>query len=503
MKPWGRTGRRRLTWLLCALLTTWTLAAGGPAAATSTAPWVTTQGTRFVSSAGGSPVVLRGVNVGVSTSSSQEGQVVTMGANLVRIHVCWSDLEPTAPDTSHHWNSSLLAQLDAQVAWYQAHHVNILIDLHQFNWSAYFSTRGCGIPTWFYTHTEAGRFAPTGIVAAFNAFYTDPTALRMYSAVAQMLAQRYQSSPAVVGYEVLNEPYGANNHDGTQRVVEFEAAVRRAIMDVDSSRTVFVMTRYGGDKGLLDASFTPFGDRTHLVLDYHSYFAARPGTGMTFNGEDWLPSWAATHLHTSTDYRGTEAAQLSLLQTPINKANDLGIPLLVGEWGARRDDVGEIAYQTQMLDLFSRHGLSWARWSLSANDMFGLLAPGGTVTPAFTQLSQAMHGAVQPPPAPGPIAPSFGLSKLSLTAGSSAYACYRPARDARQVTLGVRTSSGVIVRQRLLGPAAAGSLRCTLFKGLTATGSYLPTGTYYLRVTAGYTDGVSRFSVWHTIAFHR
>ncbi len=477
------------------------LSASAPAGAGPVRPWVTTSGVRFVDTRSGGPIVLRGVDVTAGSNAALEAQTVALGANFVRLHVCWSQLEPTAPSGStHNWNQSLLDSMATQIAWYQAHNVNVLIDLHQFNWSSYFSGRGCGIPAWFYSQLEEGRYphSGAGLIQAMHAFYTDPAAISLYTDLAQMVAGRFDSYPAVVGYEVLNEPYGANSHTGTQDVLSFEARIRSAFAQVDPSRTVFVMTRYGGDKGLVDATFKAFGSLAHLALDYHDYYSGVPGTGMSFDDENWAPDWAATHLHTTTDYRGTLAAQQDMLDYPLHKSWDLGIPVLIGEWGVRRDDQNGAAYQAQMLSIMGREGLSWARWSLSGSDIFGILDSNGQPNADYHQL-QAALGSTPAAPALGPTAPGLSLSAATLTRGGSIRVCYVSPLAAKQLVLGVRTGKGARVRTRYMGATAAGVLHCQAYKGETRTGRPLPAGTYMLRVNAAYAGAGSRFSMWHAL----
>jgi Cellulase (glycosyl hydrolase family 5) len=495
-------GRRLCMSFMCgAVVASALLTASAPAGAGPANPWVTTSGVRFVDTRSGHPIVLRGVDVAAGDNQAIQNQVAALGANFVRVHVCWSQLEPTAPSGgTHNWNQALLASMATQVAWYQAHNINVLIDLHQFNWSSYFSGRGCGIPAWFYSQIEEGRYPPSGngLIQAMHAFYTDPAAISLYTDLAQMVAAHFDSYPAVVGYEVLNEPYGKNSHSGTQDVISFEAGIRSALAAVDPARTVFVMTRYGGDKGLLDADFSPFGSRSHLALDYHDYYSGVPGTGMSFDDENWSPDWAATHLHTTTDYHGTLSAQQAMLDYPLHKSWDLGIPVLIGEWGARRDDQNGAAYQAQMLSIMGQEGLSWARWSMSGNDMFGILTRQGQPTADFTQLQTAL-GSTPPPPSIGPSAPGLALSAAGFTRGGAIRLCYRVPLRATQIVLGVRTAGGARVRTRYLGAADAGVLYCEVFKGETASGRHLPAGVYMLRINAAYAGAGSRFSMWHQV----
>jgi hypothetical protein len=80
--------------------------------------------------------------------------------------------------------------------------------------------------------------------------------------------------------------------------------------------------------------------------------------------------------------------------------------------------------------------------------------------------------------------------------------CFRLPQRARQVIVGVRTSHGAPVRTRRLG-AFGTSLHCEAYKGKTASGRFLPAGGYMLRVSAAYTAGGARYSVWRPLEIRR
>ena len=76
------------------------------------AGWVTTSGVRFIDTRSGNPVILRGVDVGAGSNATLQAQVVALGANFVRLHVCSWQLEPTAPSGSTHNCEPVAARLD-------------------------------------------------------------------------------------------------------------------------------------------------------------------------------------------------------------------------------------------------------------------------------------------------------------------------------------------------------------------------------------------------------
>jgi endoglycosylceramidase len=379
-------------------------------ATNAVAPWVTTQNGRFVDTRSGSAVVLRGVNVSVNSSAIVYDKAAAMGANFVRIMAPWSTVEPRAPNGSkHHWDEAFLQQLDSAVADFQASGVNVLIDFHQFHWSPYFAKVECksnvavcnasGIPSWYYAD---GRFADTksGESDAKKAFWTSEAARSedAYAAFAGMMAARYADDPNVVGYEVFNEPHPGGLGDSTtatDTMLQWQAEIRKVVRAVDPQRTVFIMCR-GGGEGVGTADLKAFGSLDHLALDYHDYFNGIPGIGLTSNGNDWTPSWPATHNQKAERYAGTAASQAAVLAVPLQRTSQWQIPLLVGEWGIHTGVPGALEYQRQMLDLFDSEGVSWTRWNLARGGGFGLLQGTGSPTAEAIQLENALRAATTP-----------------------------------------------------------------------------------------------------------
>jgi endoglycosylceramidase len=365
-------------------------------------PWVATSGGRFVDQSG-NPVVLRGMDVPVGHSNLAP-VAAQLGANFVRIYVGWNAIEPQPPRNGRYrWDTSVLHQLDSEVEAYRSQHINVLIDFHQFHWSPYFAQATCkagkkvcrasGVPAWFYS---GGRFPATrsGESQAEAAFWTSEKSrsLNYYSAFAAMIAARYAHEPNVVGYEIFNEPHPGRLGDGTEAtniMLRWQAVIRRAIQRVDPARTVFIMCR-GGAEGVGTASLAPFGSLDHLALDWHDYFNGGSG-GLDQAGDNWVPSWPATHNQTSTSYHGSEAAQARVLAVPLARTRSWGIPLLIGEWGIHGGTPGADVYQSQMLSLFAREGVSWSRWVLATSGGFGLLNKDLSPTPEASQISAALR----------------------------------------------------------------------------------------------------------------
>ncbi len=366
------------------------------ASAAVVSPWVHVQGVGFTDR-NGLPIVLRGVNQQGGAGARSNGLALSLGSNFVRLLAPWSTVEDTAPVGGRHtWNEEYLQRLDAQVSWYQDHGVNVLIDFHQYKWSPYFGSGETGIPGWFYTDLRPGLYPQTGagMKQAMGDWWTDALGRQGYLAFVRMMVARYSSHPNVVGYEVLNEPMVGDlgeTHAATQAVISWEAPIVNAIRLKDPERAVFLMLRGGGDNGLVNGDFSKLAPMANLVVDLHDYYNGLYGSGFTPDQEGWAPSWDATHNQNFLDYHGTESALLQNLQSAVTRTRALGIPLVVGEWGAQTADTGMLDFQHHLLAVMTRYGLSWARWNLGqGTDPFTILTRTKSFNTAGADLAAAL-----------------------------------------------------------------------------------------------------------------
>jgi hypothetical protein len=365
------------------------------------APWLQTRGTQFVTAAGHA-VILRGLNAGPSDPAVYE-QAARFGVNFVRVPVYWSAIEPQPPRAGvHHYDRAALASLDRELLFLRRRGVMALIDLHQFHWSPYFTDpsggtapgQAGGIPAWLYV---GGRYPRTlaGRAQATAAFYGSRAATADYAAFAGMLAARYRRFANVLGYEILNEPpVGTlpDTHATTQRLIAWEARIRAAIAARDPERTVFFMLRGGDDLGFKHADLRPFGSLRHLALDLHDYYAGNCASGYSRDGERPLCTNAKTYLSPESAYTGTLTAQLSHVGAVLARTRAWGIPLLIGEWGAPLGEPGMSVYQAQLLAVFRRDRLSWARWSGPRQGSLSVFTGEGSLNAAGCQIAQAWRG---------------------------------------------------------------------------------------------------------------
>lgn len=137
------------------------------------------------------------------------------------------------------------------------------------------------------------------------------------------IARRYAGNPAILGYDILNEPI-APYHDVAAlnpRLEPFYKEVTKAIREVDPGRVVILA---GGQwSSSFDMFGAPFAD--NLVYTYHSF-------------------WAST--------------KRDSIQRHLNFSARYDVPLFLGETGELTDE-----WNAGFRKLHETHGIGWSFWT--------------------------------------------------------------------------------------------------------------------------------------------
>ncbi|APA94754.1 cellulase family glycosylhydrolase [Nocardia seriolae] len=147
-----------------------------------------------------------------------------LGANVVRLIISWSALEPTRGVI----DQGYLDRVERAVGWARAHDIYVLLDMHQDAWGPAVNTPDgvyCppftqpsvgwdGAPAWAtaFVGTSATcrigmRELSVAVQTSFQNFYLDVNGVQ--SELVQTwaaVAARFAADPTVVGYDLLNEP---------------------------------------------------------------------------------------------------------------------------------------------------------------------------------------------------------------------------------------------------------------------------------------------------------
>jgi len=138
------------------------------------------------------------------------------GFNVIRLGIIWDGLEPE-PGV---YNDSMFQCLDERIGWARENGLYVILDMHQDLYSVQFSD---GAPEWATLTDDQPHF--TGAVwsdaylispavqTAFDNFWNNTPASDgvgiqdHYANLWKYIAERYADEPAVIGYDLMNEPF--------------------------------------------------------------------------------------------------------------------------------------------------------------------------------------------------------------------------------------------------------------------------------------------------------
>lgn len=274
------------------------------------------------------------------------------GFDFARLLVFWDDLEPRRG----HYSEAYLSKIERILDWAEANDIRVVIDAHQDVFGPAFGHRG--IPAWA-TRTDGLPFTPhpddwfaeyyePAVQRAFTHLYEDQDLRRAQARMWRVLAQRFADHPAVLGYDLINEPMGemAEGEDlpSAARRVEREQLtpmynrLARAIRSADRHNWLFVEPTPIVGEGV------PTGlgkiEDSRVVYAPHFYNTAMEA------GKDYDPAagWIEAYEAAVTAYPETYR-----------------VPVLVGEWGPLNNSLPNMGrFYRDALSSLARYSSGWA-----------------------------------------------------------------------------------------------------------------------------------------------
>lgn len=339
---------------------------------------------RFLTDLQGRAVILHGANVGSKdvplhvpelTADDVHRMASTWGFTAVRYLVFWDAIEPSAGIIDQAYFDGIQQRLD----WFAAQHIFVVLDMHQDVYARRFCCDGA--PDWA-IRDEGLPFEPQTIWSlnylqpaverAFDNFwaYADPNRDLQdhYGAAWVGLARRFHDHPAVLGFDLINEPSPGSQFDPLE-------AARGVAAGATSRSAVFDQTRLG-----------PFYQRLIQrirAVDTDHYLFVEPRFGAASNGAaQYLPALTdprdgesrvvfAPHLYSvayeaSMRYDPSADRTVSRWETARSEeTRTQDWPLLLGEFGMDQTFPGGAEYLDDVLGMADRMMISWTYWSWS------------------------------------------------------------------------------------------------------------------------------------------
>ena len=338
---------------------------------------------RFITDAQGRSRIFHGVNVDsraksdpdrLPTLTAEDAQrmALTWGFDFVRYLVFWDAAEPSPGAIDQAYFDRVAQRLD----WFAANGIAVMLDLHQDVYAHRYCCDGApawairddGLPFTMQTVWSLNYFQPAVERAFDNLFAYAPPNRDLqdhYGDVWVALARRFHAHPAVVGYDLINEPSPGSMVDASEiargvgagpesrsalfdqtRLGPFQQRLIDRIRTVDADGWIFVEPRFGaagsGAVQYLPAFHDPRSGESHVAYAPHLYSFSYEAQSRYDASDRTVARW--------------EAAR-------ADEARTQNMPLLMGEFGMDQTFPGGVQYLDDVLQMADRTMTSWAYWS--------------------------------------------------------------------------------------------------------------------------------------------
>ena len=348
------------------------------------------------------------------------------GFDIIRLAVTWQNLEPKMEQ----YNEEYLKSLDEIFALAEKYGVYILLDMHQDLYSGNNGeSDGDGAPQWAAMMDDAkprhqifvwadGYFFGKWVHNSFDHFWNNDKVMGKglqdrYSDLWKMLAKRYGSSPALFGYDLMNEPFPgsdskkmfANLIAGVAKTVVLNKKINRAklISSALKRDTRNMLDCIGGNVirdavNKIDAieekfdieKYSPFLNRTAaaireitnngIIMMEQSYICnsgiKQSAPAITVNGEREPNQCFGPHAYDfAVDTPLYQYANASRVKAFFGEMRNtqlrLNVPVIVGEWGGCSDnkDTSWFPHAYELLDFFDEMQWGQMYWDYHGDDM--------------------------------------------------------------------------------------------------------------------------------------
>lgn len=321
--------------------------------------------------------ILRGVNLAGAHKQAPYGDSfgaadymrlrTDWGFNAIRFVMPWAAVEPEQGQ----FDDAYLDQVVERMRWAKDAGLAVVIDMHQDVYGEGFGYDGA--PRWTCDASYYAAFVPRdpwtlaysdpNVVACFDHLWTDTATQDELVAAWRHVAQRLASSPAVIGFDILNEPYWGSYGVSTFEREHLEPFYQRVIAQVRAvAPSWIVFAEPSGSRNLgIATSLVPFGVRD-VVYAPHLYDAAAEASGQ------FDPSHRDALIASAADLRG--------------EADRLDAALWIGEYGGQGSDPNIAAYMDAAYAAAGSAAASSIYWSYDRGGGYALLdAQGGEVAP--------------------------------------------------------------------------------------------------------------------------
>jgi endoglycosylceramidase len=326
----------------------------------------------------GRAVVLRGVNLAGAHKNAPYTDTfgpadytrlrADWGMTAIRFLITWSAIEPTQGQ----YDDAYLDWVAEKMQWASDAGLSVILDMHQDIYGEGYGFDGA--PSWTCDAANYDGFVakqPWGlnytdpkVMACFDHLWTDMPTQQAFAAAWRHVAERLAGSPAVIGFDPINEPnwgsYGIATFE-RDRLQPFYELVIDEVRAAAPDWVAFVEPSNSRALGF-PTSLKPFV-ATDVVYSPHVYDVDAEQTGM---------------------FDPAHAADLTEMVSELQmEAQRLGTPMWIGEYGGQGVDPQIGAYMKADYDAAAAVGAGTMSWAYDEGGGYSLLDAQGNEVPSL------------------------------------------------------------------------------------------------------------------------
>ncbi len=329
-------------------------------------------------------VILRGINVGSRSKLPPFlpfedlrylDQLADWGMNSIRLVFTWEGVEPVEGE----YDESYLDRLEEIMDGCAEREILVILDSHQDLFARNFC--GDGFPDWAVHPDYRGETCPEpykewplnyvfspGVVESFSRFWDLPELQDAYIRMMVHLAERFGSHPALVGMDLLNEPYDLS-------YLLFNGAFEREQLIPFYQKLIPAIRQPFPD------SLLSYGTTGLFSLGLPTYLEPLGWDNLLF-GAHWYDPLELL-LGQGSDLDGMRARLAEI----VEMAEEWNVGVYIGEYGVHTDHSDNLSSLSGVIDLIEAFMVGSAIWAYNPTDVewndenTSLVNPGGGEKP--------------------------------------------------------------------------------------------------------------------------
>ena len=281
---------------------------------------------------------LRGANVMQAQCTVEDlGVLRSWGANLAEIPVS----NVYAPAPPYEFQPENLAKLERAVKAAEGAHLYVALTCRE----------GPGRPDFNRSHE----------------IWKEPAAQEAYAKMWREIARHYRGRASIVGYDLMCEPHP--DQEARQPLGDWNILAKKitaAIREVDTKTPILINSigwAYPRQFDVLQPTGDPRTIYTVHFYDPHYYTHQKPAEHVVY------PGFRVPGKLNITWNKSVLESQLAPVRAFQERHH---VPIFVGEFGCARYAPGAEQWMKDQMDLYERHGWSWAYWAFREWDVMNI-----------------------------------------------------------------------------------------------------------------------------------